>query len=175
MPRTSPVRVRAQHPAKPPLAPDMHAVPAHVVNIGVASDVIGIRLRQIYLRIQQASACVLAERNLRPGEFSTLAIVAASPGVSQINLAREIGIDKAAVVALLDSLESRGWAVRRQSPADRRRHALFITPAGKKAMTEIHALLKEREALALANLSPAERENFGAVLEKIHARCFRAT
>ncbi len=71
---------------------------------------------------------------LRSGAYSTLALIYANPGCSQIELARGLGMDKSAVVSLIDDLESRGYASRVRSVQDRRRHALYLTKEGAAMM-----------------------------------------
>lgn len=74
---------------------------------------------------------------LRSGSFTTLALIAANPGCSQIELSREGGLDRSALVAIVDDLEKRGFAIRARSPVDRRRSSLYITPEGEAVMNDM--------------------------------------
>jgi DNA-binding MarR family transcriptional regulator len=95
---------------------------------------------------------------LRTGSFSTMALIAANPGCSQSDIARETGVDKSVVVALVDLLEARGLAERTRSTRDRRRNALTLTAAGRAQLREMHGLALEVEAPVRAALSEAEME-----------------
>lgn len=93
---------------------------------------------------------------LRSGSFSTMALVAANPGCSQSEIAREIGSDKSIVVALVDDLERRGLAQRARSTQDRRRNVLTLTDKGRALMDEINAAARSVEAPIREALSPEE-------------------
>ncbi len=142
------------------------------VDLGVLKDMLGFRLRRIQNHLSKNFAERLAGRDIKPGEFSALALIAANPGISQIQLATEGGFDKAALVVLLDDLERWGWAVRRRSTADRRRHALEITPKGEKALAELFAIGLANEATVTDALAEEELANLYAVLDRIYGLCF---
>jgi len=93
---------------------------------------------------------------LRSGSFSTMALIAANPGCSQSEIAREIGSDKSIVVALVDDLEKRGLAQRARSTQDRRRNVLTLTDKGRALMDEINAAARSVEAPIREALSPGE-------------------
>jgi DNA-binding MarR family transcriptional regulator len=125
-------------------------------DLGVLKDVLGFRLRRVQNHLAQNFRERLADRNLKPGEFSALALISANPGISQIELAEEGGFDKTSLVMMIDDLETWGWAVRRRSTVDRRRHALHVTPAGKKVLNELFQVAKEVEAPIAQALGEAE-------------------
>lgn len=142
------------------------------VDLGVLKDVIGFRIRRIQNHLSRRFLDQITEKQLRPGGFSALALIAANPGLDQTTLAREIGFDKATVVALLDGLEALGWAERRRQTEDRRRHALFITAEGRTALEGLSRLAQENEAAVHAALTSAEQAQLYALLDKIYAACF---
>ena len=43
---------------------------------------------------------------MRPGLFSLLLLVGANPGIAQIDLANQLSVDKASIVALIDRLSN---------------------------------------------------------------------
>ena len=142
------------------------------VDLGVLKDVIGFRIRRIQNHLSRRFLEKITDKQLRPGGFSALALIAANPGLDQTTLAREIGFDKATVVALLDGLEGLGWAERRRQTEDRRRHALFVTAKGQEALERLSRLAQENEAAVHAALSAAEQAQLYALLDKIYAACF---
>jgi DNA-binding MarR family transcriptional regulator len=141
-------------------------------DLGVLRDVLGFRLRRIQNHLAQTFAERLAGREIKAGEFSALAIIAANPGVSQIELSREGGFDKASVVAMIDDFERWGWAERRRSTTDRRRHALYVTPAGETVVAELFEIAKQNEARIGQVLSPAELAHLFGMLDRIYDLCF---
>ena len=158
----------ARASSKSPPAED----PANDVELGVLNNFIGFRIRRIQNHLSRAFSERIADKEVRPGLFSALALIAANPGLSQTTLAREIGFDKATVVALLDALEKLQWAERRRSPDDRRRHSLYITPKGEKALANLCDIAEANEAAIHAVLSDAEQKQLFALLDKLYAVCF---
>jgi len=141
-------------------------------ELGVLNDVIGFRLRRIQNHLSRTFSERLADRGVRPGTFSALALIAANPGVSQTDLARDLGSDKASVVSIIDELERQGWAVRKRSTTDRRRHSLHSTVPGRRVLNEIGVIARETEAPVRAILSDAEFEVLSELLDRIYTRCF---
>ena len=77
------------------------------IDLGILKDVIGFRIRRIQNHLSRSFAERIHRKDIKPGLFSALALISANPGISQTTLAREIGFDKATVVALLDALAGR--------------------------------------------------------------------
>ncbi len=146
------------------------------IDLGVLKEVVGFRIRRIqnYLSRSFAAHVCATMPEFQPGLFSSLALISANAGISQTALARELGFDKATVVALLDSLEKVGWAERKRSTEDRRRHALQITSKGKKALQQLRKAAIDNEVRVHAALSKAEHAQLFALLDKVYAACFAA-
>jgi DNA-binding MarR family transcriptional regulator len=141
-------------------------------DLGVLNDVIGFRLRRIQNHLSRGFSDRIARKEIKPGAFSAMALISANAGLSQTTLSREIGFDKATVVAILDSLEDLGWAERRRSTEDRRRHALYLTKTGQKALQKMLDEAHENEKAVHAALSAEEQAQLFALLDKIYAVCF---
>lgn len=143
------------------------------IDLGRLGDFIGFRLRRIQNHLSRNFSTRNADWNLRSGLFSSLAIIAANPGISQNLLSREVGLDKSATVQIVDDLEARGWAERRRSPNDRRFYELVVTPAGQDALAQLFANLEETERDVMAHLSAQERTTLLSLLDRIYQSCFR--
>ena len=139
-------------------------------NVGPLSELLFVRLRRVDLLLGQAFSQV--ER--RSEVVVSLAVIVSNPGISQNELARLIRIDASTVVGIVNSLEERGWAVRRPSEADRRRHALHATPEGEVSLDRMAAEIKQAERALLSSVDPMEVQYLGFLLEKIHASCTKA-
>jgi DNA-binding MarR family transcriptional regulator len=141
-------------------------------SLGQLSQILGFRFR----RIQNHLARGLAQRPEfdagRPGELSVLAILEANPGLSQVELAEEVGLDATMMVVLIDDLEQRGFAQRSRTSTDRRRNRLFITPSGEAALKRWMGAARENEKLVRETLSEAEFEVLSQLLDRIYDRCF---
>ncbi len=162
-------------PGKTPSAPKAGVdVPADEpkVELGLLSEVLGFRLRRIQNHLSRSLIERLRRPDVRSGAFSALALIDANPGISQKSLAREIGLDQATVVSIVDALETQGWAQRRRAETDRRRHALSITPVGARVLAEFRTVYLANEAGIYAALSEAERTDLFCLLDKIYGVCF---
>lgn len=141
------------------------------VNLGRLGDFVGFRLRRVQNQLSRDFAAATADRNLRSGLFSSLALIAANPGISQNELSRETALDKSVTVTIVDELERRGWATRERSKTDRRRHALFVTKAGAAYLDELFAVLEKTEDAVLHQLSRAELHILNELLDRMYAAC----
>jgi DNA-binding MarR family transcriptional regulator len=143
------------------------------LDLGRLGDFIGFRLRRIQNQLSSAFAAQSVDLGLRPGEFSALAIISANPGLSQAKLAREVGLDKSAAVTVVDDLERLGYAERRRSPNDRRRHALYTRRAGEAALEQMFTSLKLVEQDVLNALGTRDKQVLSELLDRLYDSCFR--
>lgn len=104
---------------------------------GHLNNAVGTQVRLLRNELTVRIVAAYAPFNLRGGALSTLVLIAANPGCSQSEMAREMAIDDSAMVAIIDELESRGLAARSRSTADRRRNSLSLTPAGEQLMQDM--------------------------------------
>ncbi len=136
---------------------------------GILRELLGFHVRRLSREIGRAYGEQIGDQKARPGGFTALALIAANPGLSQTALAREMGFDKATIVALLDTLEAQGWAVRTRASADRRRHSLAITRAGETALRRLHEAAEATESPMRGVLSAAELRRLIDLLDRAHA------
>ena len=111
----------------------------------------------------------LAAVGMEPREAMLLRHVALSEGSSQQAVATSIGLPASRIVGLVDRLEARGWIERRTAGTDRRRHALYVSPLGRKALDQITAVGAEHEHEFTRNLGPTERDELIRLLQRIAA------
>jgi len=146
---------------------------SELLDLGVLNDLLGFRLRRIQNHLARAFQDDPRHGDLKSGLFSILALIAANSGVSQARLALEAGIDKTALVALLDYLEEEGWAVRVRARDDRRKHSLHVTDKGAAALETLTTAAHDTEAKARGALTEKELAQLLAILDKLYATCFR--
>lgn len=151
-----------QHPA-PPAKPPRRRFRADVVT-----DIVGYRLRRAQIAIFQQFTARFADHDLRPAEYSALALIEANPGSKQIEIAKALGIKRANFVALINGIEARGLIERRLPPDDRRSQALFLTPLGMETMQELNAAQAAFEADCVRKLGgPAARDQLMELLGRL--------
>ena len=119
--------------------------PIPAVNLRKLTGLAGYLIRQAQLWVFQDFNATLAPLELRPAQYSTLAVVRDNPGLSQMALSQVVGIIPSGLIPLLDGLESRGLLQRRPSVSDRRSHALFLTMSGQQFLEQADVLVQEHE------------------------------
>ena len=152
--------------ARPPANPKGKSL-----DRGVLPSLLGYVLRRAQSAVFADFAGTFAKAGeaLTPGEFGLLVLVERNAGLSQMALARALGIDRSTLVPILNRLQTRGLLVRRSSPTDGRTHALGLTPAGEKALVKFARLVKAHEKRIASHLSASETRILIELLEKVRA------
>lgn len=108
----------------------------------------------------------LAVAGLHPRSAMTLMQLA--PGAtSQRELAADMGVDPSQLVAVLNELESAGLCERRRDPADRRRHIVEVTPAGRDTLERIDDAVGAAERELFGGLTDAEQAQLRSLLDRV--------
>ncbi|MDP3896341.1 MAG: MarR family transcriptional regulator [Mesorhizobium sp.] len=151
-------------------APATEATAAGLPALPQMDSIIGYKLRRAQLLVFQDFLQSFAKLNLRPAEFSVLAMIARTPGLKQSEIAAALGIKRANFVALMDALEKRGLADRRKGDIDRRSHALHLTPEGTRFVRKMMAVWNTHENRMIDRLGgPAERDLLIGLLDRLLA------
>ena len=111
----------------------------------------------------------LREVGLEPGQPKLLEYLSRYGPCRQRELAEYFEIDPAAVSRMLDSLEKRGYVVRRVSDGSRRCDQVAVTEAGRRAAAEWRKRRQETDEVMLRGFTPEERRQ----LEDFLARAYR--
>ena len=111
--------------------------------------------------------------DLRPVEFTILALVDENPDVSAKQLAQALAVTAPNITMWIDRLEGRGLVKRERSETDRRAQHIRATPKGARLARQAAQLVKESEQGAFAALSEGERSILVELLHKV-ACCRRA-
>ena len=127
---------------------------------GLMAQKLSFQLRCLLTLLADRVSVAHQPFGLRGGSFTTLALIAANPGCSQIELSRVGGLDRSLLVAIVDELEQRGLAVRKRSAIDRRRSSLYITDEGEAVMNEMFAAAIDSEKPIRDNFSEQEMAEF---------------
>jgi DNA-binding MarR family transcriptional regulator len=139
------------------------------LQLGLHDQRLGFRVRRLHHLLSQRVIAAFASYGLRPGSLTTMVLISANPGYSQVELSRIGNLDKSAIVMIVDDLEKRGLAIRGRSSSDRRRNSLFLTAQGEKLMKEMHDLAMASERPLRDGLSAKEYELLFELLEKARA------
>lgn len=138
------------------------------VSLGLLDNLLGYRLRRAQLSVFQDFLVAMKDFDLRPAQFSVLAIIAANPGLKQSRVSEALGINRANFVALLDELEQRKLARRAPAPGDRRSNALFLTAKGEGFLKDAYRhLVTEHEKRVETVLGSTDKQQLLGLLEKL--------
>lgn len=126
-------------------------------------------LAQLGAHASAAFAERVASLDLTPPQAGFLRLVATEPGSSQQAIATRLGMAASRLVAIADALEERGLIERRRDPSDRRNYALHLTAEGGRFMGRLARAAAAHEDAVCGALDPEERQQLGALLERIAA------
>ncbi|MCP3403777.1 MarR family transcriptional regulator [Bradyrhizobium sp. CCGB20] len=124
----------------------------------------GYAVRRFQIWIFQDFIKTLGEVDIRPTQYSVLTVIGTNPGLSQMAVAKRLGIERARLVHLLDSLEQRRLVKRIKSKADRRSHALHLTAPGERALAKFKLLAAEHERHVEEKIGKENRERLLQIL-----------
>jgi DNA-binding MarR family transcriptional regulator len=102
--------------------------------------------------------------------YQVLSAAARDEPGSQAALAAWLGIDRTVMTYLLDDLASAGLIERRPDPGDRRTRLVAATDHGRAVLADLDARFAVAEQHILGVLTPAERQQFRALLAAVASR-----
>jgi DNA-binding MarR family transcriptional regulator len=131
------------------------------------AGLLGYRLRLAQQAVFRDYASSVGE--VSPGRVGILLLVESNPGVTQSRLARAVHLDRSTMVGVIDKLEERGLIERRRGE-DRRTNGLWLTRAGRALLARMKERIEQHERRFAARLTPAERGQLIALLEKLSGK-----
>ncbi|QWG20718.1 MarR family winged helix-turn-helix transcriptional regulator [Bradyrhizobium sediminis] len=129
---------------------------------------VGYSIRRFQMWIFQDFIKTLSAVNIRPAQYSVMTVIGANPGMTQMAVAKRLGIERARLVHLLDSLEERNLVKRVPSRTDRRSHALHLTPGGQASLRQFKLLAAEHERHVDEKIGPENRRRLLEILSAFH-------
>ncbi len=105
--------------------------------------------------------------DLNLSEASVLAYVAEHGALSQTQIAKSLGLGRAATGALIDVLEDRDLVQRETDPDDRRVWLVQITIAGKELVEEVYIRDQILRKQLRTGITRQERQQLAAVLVRL--------
>src|SRR5690606_19128701 len=108
-----------------------------------------------------------SKQGLIPPHIGILTVLTASGPLSQIALGEELGVDKATMVKLLDTLEKDACIEREPGTRDRRIKLIRITPKGRRTQAAAIKIAHRVSESFLSPLGPHEREILRKAIPKL--------
>lgn len=128
----------------------------------------GYAVRRFQIWIFQDFVQTLSAVDIKPTQYSVLTVIGANPGLSQMAVAQRLGIERARLVHLLDSLEDRKLVRRVRSRTDRRSHALHLTARGEASLRQFKLLAAEHERHVAEKIGKENREQLLRILSSFN-------
>ena len=117
--------------------------------------------------IRQSYDQRFSDLDLNLSEASVLAYVAEHGALSQTQIAKSLGLGRAATGALIDVLEDRALVQRQTNPDDRRVWLVEITIAGKELVEEVYVRDQILRKQLRNGITRQERQQLAAVLVRL--------
>jgi DNA-binding MarR family transcriptional regulator len=130
-------------------------------------DQVGYWLRRAYQRHMAIFAAVMSDLDLTSVQFAALVKLRDMKAVTQTELGRLIGIDRATISGVVSRLQKRGLLQFRLDPLDRRSRIIALTPAGETLLGQALRRTEQVGDDTLAPISEAERAALRDMLRKL--------
>ncbi|MFJ2399383.1 MarR family winged helix-turn-helix transcriptional regulator [Streptomyces sp. NPDC087843] len=127
---------------------------------------LGLLLRRAHRRAASVMAEALRPLGIELRHFGVLILLADRGPTVQRDLVQATGSDKAGIMRVVDDLESKGLAVRKAVPGDRRVRVVEITRKGLELFDQAHAAAEPLAAQLVAHLGEGEPEQLTDLLNR---------
>ncbi len=154
-----------QTDTSPPVLP---AAAARHADSGFLRTLVGYNARRATLKILDLFKERMAGHGLRPVEFSVLSVIGHSPGITSRQVCAELNLLPPNLVRLLARLDERALVLRQAHPQDGRALGLYLSDAGVELLQAAEATAAALEIDATAALTPNERAQLIALLQRIY-------
>lgn len=116
----------------------------------------------------------LAAHGLTSAQVFALNYLMREDGLTQVQLARYLGIGTVAVSGLIDRLESAGWVMRKSCDRDRRSNRVWLMPAAEDKKQVLSDAAEAVNAASMAGLSEAEIDQLLDLMHRIRKNLLEA-
>jgi DNA-binding MarR family transcriptional regulator len=130
---------------------------------------IGYLTRYAYRAFVRVLAVELAEHEIHTGQWSALRILWEEEGLSQVELAERMSVEKASLTKTLDGMEELDLIARVRNTQDRRKVNIFLTAKGRRLKGSLLPYVGKINRQATKGMSPADGEKLKMLLMKVIA------
>lgn len=134
---------------------------------GILDQLLGYQIRRAQTRLFAHFDEQLRHLKITPGQLGLLVLISANPGISQVALARAVGIERATLGEFIDRFEREKLVERRGLIGDRRTYALHLTRRGQEFLDEAIPAAMAHESAFTSHLSSTERATLLKLLAKL--------
>jgi MarR family transcriptional regulator, lower aerobic nicotinate degradation pathway regulator len=128
---------------------------------------VGYWLRRAYQRHMAIFASVMSDLDLTSMQFAALVKLHELKAVSQTELGRLTGMDRATISGVVARLKRRSLVLYKPDPLDKRSRIIALTPAGDTLLGEAMQRIGRVTEQTLEPIGSAERDSLRAILQKM--------
>jgi DNA-binding MarR family transcriptional regulator len=139
------------------------------VDFDLLDELIGYHLHRAEIASFRYFVRPVEKSRYTPKQFSVLVLTRANPGLSQVDLGRSLGMDRATTMMVIDKLQSRKLLIRKRSEVDRRKHAIHLTPKGQAMTQRLVAHAQNHDKALTEKLTKREAQTLRELLIKVRA------
>ena len=137
------------------------------VDSSFLRTLVGYNARRAALAVMSVFKERMAVHDLQPVEFSVLSLIGHNPGITSRAVCAELALQPPNLVRLLARLDERALVARQAHPEDGRAVGLTLSPDGRTLLRAAELTATQLEIDATAALSPAERAQLIALLQRV--------
>jgi DNA-binding MarR family transcriptional regulator len=129
--------------------------------------VLGVYLHVAYMTFMSTYEEAVGRGEITPNMIGVLSLVAQRSGMSQAELARLFGVERATMGTIVARAMEAGFVIRKDSNGDARRYSLYLTSRGEQMLVKLRQRIPEHEKQAAGRLTLSERQQLRALLDKL--------
>lgn len=130
---------------------------------------LGFLLRKAHRAFVRALARELAPHGVATAEWSVLRVLWHEEGLSQVDLAERMRVERSSLTSVLEGMEKRGLLQRLRDSADRRKVRLHLTQSGRALEPVLLPCGLVANERAVRGISPAKVAAANQLLEQLIA------
>lgn len=132
-----------------------------------AEQSIGYLVRYGYRAFARAISVELQPFEISSGQWSVLRVLWEVQGLSQVELAERMRVEKASLTGVLDAMEKRGLISRTRNTEDRRKVNIHLTSRGQALKDKLLPYRTKINKKATRGMSVAEVDTLRALLVRV--------
>lgn len=144
----------------------MSSIPERPPAAGVLADETGYVLMRLGEALQALTDQTIGPDGFRGRHLHIMRLADESP-LSQQQLSDLTGLDRTTMVAAIDDLERLGFASRRRSATDRRKHIIVLTSRGRQALADAAPQVEEVKHRLFRHLDEDQRRVLHALATRL--------
>ena len=128
---------------------------------------IGYMVRNAHRAYDRVLGGALSAHRILTGQWSLLRVLWHEDGLSQIEVAKRMKVERASLTIMLTTVEKAGLILREADPQDGRKHLIRLTPKGRALEGVLVPIGMAVNGVALSGLSAQEVATLRALLQRV--------